>query len=295
MRVCPVLPAHVGAMLLALRELVGMLSLRARLPQIEVATSGAGEDSVTVLVMRVLDAPTEGDMSRLRAFAAAHRVSIWLQPGGPSTAAPLDPTETSRLTLALPEFDVEIPFLPTEFTQVNHRMNEVLVRRAVHLLAPQPDDHVVDFFCGLGNFSLALARRAASVVGIEGSAALVARAEQAATRNALAGRARFFVRNLFEWTEDDFERLAAERGAPQRVLIDPPREGALCVARSLVRLRNGPRRVVYVSCNPATLARDCAVLVHEGAWRLRGAGVVDMFPHTSHVESIAVLEPGPGR
>jgi 23S rRNA (uracil1939-C5)-methyltransferase len=174
---------------------------------------------------------------------------------------------------------------------VNHRINEVLVRRALRLLDPQPRERVADFFCGLGNFTLPLATRAARVVGLEGSAALVERATAAATANGLAGRTRFAARNLFEWTAADWEALQRSDGPIDAVLVDPPREGALAVAQALAGAVLQPRRVVYVSCNPATLARDCAVLVHEGGWQLKAAGVVNMFPHTTHVESIAVLEP----
>jgi 23S rRNA (uracil1939-C5)-methyltransferase len=216
-------------------------------------------------------------------------VALWLQPGGPDTAHPLDGDR--RLTLALPEFGVVLPFRPTDFTQVNHQINEVLVRRALRLLEVQGDDRVVDFFCGLGNFTLPLAKVSTRVVGLEGSVSLVGRAEAAAAGNGLQDRVRFEARNLFEWSQADWERLNDSLGGVTRVLLDPPREGALAVARALASSPRRPRRLVYVSCNPATLARDCAVLVHEGGWRLAAAGVVNMFPHTAHVESIALLMP----
>jgi 23S rRNA (uracil1939-C5)-methyltransferase len=203
----------------------------------------------------------------------------------------MDAEGRPHLELALPEFGVRIPFGPTDFTQVNHRINGVLVGRAVRLLDPQPDDLVADFFCGLGNFTLPLAKQARRVIGIEGSDTLVRRAHAAAALNGLEDRAAFRAANLFEWTHDDWQRLVEAHGPVARVLIDPPREGALELARSLAATSAPPRRIVYVSCNPATLARDCAVLVHEGPWAVRAAGVVNMFPHTSHVESIAVLEP----
>ena len=293
MRECRVLPPRVSALLLPLRQLVGGLSLRERLPQIEVAV-GQGDAAAEriVLVLRVLQPPTTADRAQLAAFAAEHDVSIWLQPGGPHTAAPMDPQHAGELVLALPEFGLALPFRPTDFTQVNHRINEVLVRAAVRLLDPQPGERVVDFFCGLGNFTLALAKRCAQVMGIEGSDELLRRAEAAARRNGLAERVRFVSRNLFEWTAADWQQAVATLGAVDRVLVDPPREGALAVARVLADKSAGPRRVVYVSCNPATLARDCAVLAHEGGWTLAAAGVVNMFPHTSHVESIAMLERG---
>jgi 23S rRNA (uracil1939-C5)-methyltransferase len=290
MRECHVLPPQVAALLLPLRELVGALSLRQRLPQIEVAVGMSGGAQKTVLVLRVLQQPDAEDLARLEAFAAAHAVSIWLQLGGPGTAAPMDRSQSVGLTLEVPEFGVSLPFAPTDFTQVNHRINEVLVRLAVRLLDPRPADRIADFFCGLGNFTLPLARRCAAVVGVEGSRELLARAAEAAQRHGMGQRVDFLQRNLFEWTIPDWERLLAN-GPVDRVLIDPPREGALALARVLASTDTPPRRVVYVSCNPATLARDCAVLVHEGGWSLGAAGVVNMFPHTSHVESIAMLEP----
>jgi 23S rRNA (uracil1939-C5)-methyltransferase len=292
MRQCEVVPAHVSALLVPLRELVASLTLRDRLPQIELAVTETALAQQTVLVFRVLADPTAEDRSRLRAFGAQHGVDMWLQTKGPDTAAPMEAGTPSHLELGLPEFGVRIPFGPTDFTQVNHRINEVLVGRAVRLLDPQPDETVADFFCGLGNFTLPLATRAKLVVGIEGSETLVQRARAAAELNGLGERTRFAARNLFAWTPDDWERLVITHGAVARVLIDPPREGALELARTLAATPYRPRRIVYVSCSPATLARDCAVLVHEGPWRVRAAGVVNMFPHTSHVESIAVLEPG---
>jgi 23S rRNA (uracil1939-C5)-methyltransferase len=291
MRQCEVVPLHVSELLLPLRELVESLTLRDRLPQIELAVAELEGRTQTVLVFRVLSDPTTADRARLRAFAARHAVQIWLQTKGPETAQPMDEGQPTHLELALPEFGVRIPFGPTDFTQVNHRINEILVGRAVRLLEPQPHDVVADFFCGLGNFTLPLATLAQTVVGLEGSAALVGRARAAAALNRLDHRAKFNTANLFEWTLGDWQRLVQMHGGIGRVLIDPPREGALELARSLAASTERPQRVVYVSCNPATLARDCAVLVHEGAWKLRAAGVVNMFPHTSHVESIAMLEP----
>jgi 23S rRNA (uracil1939-C5)-methyltransferase len=287
MRECHVLPQRVGALLVPLRELIAGLSVRKLLPQIELAVAG---DAV-VLVFRVLLTPTDDDLVRLRRFAEAHGVALWLQPGGPASAQPIDAASARALRLELPEFGVELPFAPTDFTQVNHRINEVLVRCAVRLLDPGPGDRVLDLFSGLGNFTLPLASRAARVRGIEGSAALVRRAMTAAAGNGLADRADFEAGDLFAWTVDDWRRCETALGRIDRVLIDPPREGALAVARALAAAERKPPRVVYVSCNPATLARDCAVLVHEGGWKLRAAGVVNMFPHTAHVESIAVLEP----
>lgn len=290
MSTCRVLPERLGDMLAPLRALLGGLSVRERAPQIEVAACAHEGDLRLVLVLRVLQPPTADDCERLRAFGRAFGVEWWLQPGGPDSAQPLD-GPVQPLLIRLPEHEVQLPFLPTDFTQVNPAMNEVLVRRAVRLLAPRPDEQVVDLFCGLGNFSLPLARRAARVIGIEGSAVLVERARAAAVRNGLEGRVRFERSDLFKWSPEDWQRLQLEQGPVHAVLIDPPRDGALAVSRALAAAPTRPRRVVYVSCNPSTLARDCAVLVHEGGWRLRAAGVLNMFPHTSHVESIALLEP----
>ena len=286
MRECPVLPPDVSALLLPLRELVGAMSLRDRLPQVEVAKG----ESVTALVLRVLEPPTDEDLALLRRFGERHGVELWLQPKGPETIRLCwtpGGGERSQLAYRLPEFGLDMPFRPTDFTQVNHQINATLVSTAVRLLDPQPQERVADLFCGLGNFTLALATRAAAVVGIEGSATLVDRAAENAVANGLAERATFGVANLFELTPDAWRDM----GRFDRVLIDPPREGALAVAQALAAEGPRPARVVYVSCNPATLARDAGVLCHEGGWQLRSAGVVNMFPNTSHVESIAVFEP----
>ena len=295
MHACPVLGEPVAHLIDPLRELVSGLSIRDRLPQIEVAIAQAGSGPpITVLVLRILAPLSDADRDRLRAFERGQGVGFWLQPAGPDTAEPMDPPARGdgALPLRLPEFGVEIPFRPTDFTQVNHAINEVLVRRALALLDPGPQDVIADFFCGLGNFTLPLATRAGRVRGLEGSAALLRRAEAAAAAAGFAGRVDFAARNLFEWTAADWEGLRAGLGGRiDRVLVDPPREGALAVVQSFGLDAAPPRRVVYVSCNPATLARDCAWLVHEAKWTVRAAGVVNMFPHTSHVESIAVLEP----
>jgi len=287
MHACPVLPPRVSALLLPMRELVASLSIRDRTPQIEVAHG----DTVLALVVRVLEPPSEGDLDRLRAFGASHRVELWLQPRGPDSiellCTPSGGTASS-LRYALPEFGVSMPFRPTDFTQVNPAINAALVARAVRLLDPRPTERVADLFCGLGNFTLPLATRARETLGVEGSAPLVERAIRNARENGLQTRAAFRVANLFELTIDGWSAL----GGFDKVLIDPPREGALAVARALASSEGSrPARMVYVSCNPATLARDAAVLVHEGGWHLRTAGVVNMFPHTSHVESMAVFEP----
>jgi 23S rRNA (uracil1939-C5)-methyltransferase len=278
---CDILPPHISAMLPALHALIGALSIADRLPQIEVAVS----DTATVLVFRNLQPLAATDEARLAAFADAHGVQAWLQPGGPATAHPLHPKDGPGLAYTLPEFDVTMDFLPTDFTQVNVAINRLLIRRSMQLLDPRPGERIADLFCGLGNFSLPIARRGATVVGVEGSDALVARAAGNALRNGLETRSEFHAANLFEATEDSLAAL----GALDKVLIDPPREGAIAVVKALSAAQS-PARIVYVSCNPATLARDAAVLVREKGYVLRGAGIANMFPQTSHVESIALFE-----
>ena len=283
---CEVLPPHVSAMLVPLRQLVGSLSIRDRMPQIELAVGA----SVTALVLRVLEPINAADEQHLRDFADAYKVQFWLQPQGPDSVVPFYPLDVS-LDYTLPEFDIRMPFRPTDFTQVNHQINRVLVGRALRLLAPARSDRVLDLFCGIGNFTLPLARLAREVVGIEGSEVLTTRALANAQENGVAGHTSFACRNLFEVTADDIRAL----GAFDKYLIDPPREGALAIAKALVEIAQSgagplPQRIVYVSCNPATLARDAGLLVHEAGYRLKGAGVVNMFPHTSHVESIALFE-----
>jgi 23S rRNA (uracil1939-C5)-methyltransferase len=286
MRECHVVPPAISALLVPLRELIGQLTVRDRLPQIEMAIGERDGATTCVLVLRILEPLAPADETRLRAFADAHDVALWLQPGGPQTVAPFHPPSSS-LAYTLPEFAITIPFGPTEFTQVNPFINRVLVRRAMALLAPAAGERIADFFCGLGNFTLPIARHGASVVGIEGSAALVTRARENAACNDLADAVRFEVANLFAATTESVAAL----GALDKVLIDPPREGAVELAKALPAAVDAGAlaRIVYVSCNPATLARDAAVLVHERGYRLRAAGVVNMFPHTAHVESVALF------
>lgn len=277
---CSVLPPSVSALLIPLRQLAGKLSIADRLPQIEVAVG----DAVTVLVLRILHALTPNDESLLRDFADAHRVQLWLQPGGPETARPFHPVEAPSLSYSLPDFGLNMQFRPNEFTQVNNGINRMLLRRAMHLLQPQRGESIGDLFCGLGNFTLPIACSGAVVLGIEGSQALVRRAEENAVLNGLAGQTSFAVANLFEATPE----MLAGWGQLDKWLVDPPREGAIELVKAIAE--EGPRRIVYVSCNPATLARDAAVLVHEKSYRLCGAGIANMFPQTSHVESIALFE-----
>lgn len=286
-RVCHVLPRSVSDLLEPLHGLAAGLSAPNRIPQIEVAV---GDDGLIVLVLRHLLPLTEGDLGLLRAFGARHGVAWWLQPGGPDSAAPLD-AWSAELSYRLPRFGLKLGFRPTDFIQANLAANRALVSRAVDLLGAGPDDRVMDLFCGLGNFTLPLATRAREVVGVEGSAALLQRALRAARNHGLEARTHFVRADLFRV---DAEWLR-EQGRFDAMLLDPPREGARAVSEALAELApaDRPRRIVYVSCNPATLARDAAILVHRGSYRLLASGVVNMFPHTNHVESVSVLEPAP--
>ncbi len=276
---CEVLPPAISAMIPALREMFTAMAIRDRLPQLELAV---GED-VTVFVLRNLEPLPEADAQRLRDFADRHGIQWWLQPKGPETAHPFHPPEAPALDYALPEFGLRLGFSPTEFTQVNAGVNRVLVKRAVDLLDPRPGERVGDLFCGLGNFTLPLATRGADVTGIEGSPSLVRRAEANARANGLEDRARFIAHDLYNDAEGALERL----GRVDKLLIDPPRDGAMEIVKALAD--DGPSRIVYVSCSPATLARDAGVLVNVKGYRLACAGVVNMFPHTGHVESIALF------
>ena len=275
MQSCAVLPPAISGLLLPLRELVGKLSIRDRVPQIEIAV---GEGSVA-LVFRHLLPLTEADGAALRAFADAHRVQAWLQPEGPDSARPFHPAAPAELFYALPEAGLKLYFKPADFTQVNPAVNRLLVARALHLLEPRPAERVADLFCGIGNFSLPIAARGAQVIGFEGSAPLVERARANAAANGLV--AQFEVADLFRPNLDHYGRF-------DKFLLDPPREGAAALVASLPDA--WPRRIVYVSCDPATLARDAEVLVHHKGFELAAAGVVNMFPHTAHVESIALFE-----
>ncbi|MDO4937514.1 MAG: 23S rRNA (uracil(1939)-C(5))-methyltransferase RlmD [Sutterellaceae bacterium] len=287
---CHILPQKISDMLVPMRELVNSLTIAKRLPQIEVAVDLEGH---TALVLRILEPLAPEDEQKIEAFAKEWGVDMWLQPKGPETAAPMHPEALENLRLTLPAFDISIPFKPTDFTQVNPKLNVEMVTRAIDFLQVEENHKVADFFCGLGNFTLPLARKAGRVIGIEGSEGLVARARNGASRNGLTNKTEFVARNLFTWCEDDWKSLWDKMGGIDRVLIDPPREGALALSQVLAATDLRPARVVYVSCNPATLARDCAILHHEGGWHVRAAGVMNMFPHTGHVESIAILEPGP--
>ena len=277
---CEVLPPHVSKLIPELRALFTSMQGRDRMPQIELAV---GED-VTVLVLRHLEPIAEEDARKLREFADCHGIQWWLQPKGPETAHPFHPTDSPPLDYALPEFGLRLRYGPTEFTQVNAAVNRVLVKRAVDLLDPQPGERVADLFCGLGNFSLALARRGAQVTGMEGSPSLIRRAQENAVLNGLEANTEFVAHDLYA----DAPGALARLGPVDKLLIDPPRDGAMEICKA-IDADNGPTRIVYVSCSPATLARDAGVLVNVKGYRLACAGVVNMFPHTGHVESIALF------
>ncbi len=280
MATCEIVPPRIAALLVPLRELINTLSIPDRLPQVELAIG----DGIDALVLRILAPLSAVDERLLHAFAGRYQVRFFLQPRGPDSVRPLDPAHSDELSYALPDFGLEMVFSPTEFTQVNPAVNAVLVRRALALLAPQPGERVADMFCGIGNFSLAIARSGAKVVGFEGSRPLVARARANAAHNRLEGQAEFVHADLFKRPG----ATQATGGGFERMLIDPPRDGAVELVKALPD--QGVRRIVYVSCNPATLARDAGILVHTQGYQLSAAGVVNMFPQTSHVESVAVFD-----
>ena len=337
---CAILVPHVSAMLMPLRELIASMDARETTPQIELACG----DTVTAMVLRHLEPLSDGDLAKLRAFATAHNVQWWLQSKGPETVKLLDeptsvlanptsvhpepveghtlPSYQQVLSYALPDFGITMPFKPTDFTQVNPQINRVLVTRALRLLDVQKHERVIDWFCGLGNFTLPLAMQARVVLGIEGSDTLVARATDNLKQNFQSNKpvvqvftaqaaTVFVARNLFDMTG----QMLIDDGAADKWLVDPPREGAFALVKALADLhqqRTGqevdveegkaaptpvdlsswtpPKRIVYVSCNPATLARDAGILVHKAGYRCTAAGMVNMFPHTAHVESMAVFE-----
>jgi 23S rRNA (uracil1939-C5)-methyltransferase len=279
-RQCEILPPHVSALLMPLRELFGALSIADRLPQVEVSVGA----NCTALVLRILMPLTTPDERLLREFADRHDVVFYLQPKGPETVYRFYPLPGDGLSYTLPEFAIDLDFRPTDFTQVNHGVNEILVRRALRLLDPRPGERIADMFCGLGNFTLPIGRSGAFVLGIEGNEGLVQRGRASALANGLADNVEFGVANLFECTPESLTAL----GPFDKMLIDPPREGALELVKALGA--SAPGRIVYVSCNPATLARDAAILVSVHGYRFVAAGAVNMFPHTAHVESIAIFE-----
>lgn len=280
MRGCHTLERKAAALIVPLRELISSLSIRERVPQIELA---AGDDALA-LVLRVLAPPDEHDRALLDAFEAEHDVSLYLQTGGPNTVVPLS-SRSRPLTYRLAAFDVEFEFLPTDFVQVNAALNEAMVGRVVDLLEPHEGLRVLDLFAGLGNFTLPLARRGCRVRAVEGERTLVARARENALRNGLP-EVEHALADLF----DDSPAAEWMQGRWDRVLLDPPRAGARQVCEAMDRLE--PGRIVYVSCNPATLARDAGVLVQRHGYHMSAAGVLDMFPQTAHAEAVAVFDRG---
>jgi 23S rRNA (uracil1939-C5)-methyltransferase len=291
MRECHILPPHISALLVPLRKLIETLSIRERMPQIEVAVG----ENVDVLVLRNMDPINTNDETLLRAFADRHAgerpLQWWLQPKGPDSCYPFYPLTAPRLTYRLPEFNIEMPYNPTEFTQVNPQINAIMVARALRLLDPQPGERIADMFCGIGNFTLPIARSGARVLGMEGSDALVRRARENAAHNGLQDRVDYAEANLFDVTDESFAAL----GKFDKMLIDPPRDGAVQLIKAMFD-ETAPQRIVYVSCNPATLARDAGILVNTKGYTLKAAGIINMFPHTAHVESVAWFEKtGPGK
>lgn len=280
---CEVLSPPVDALIVPLSALVTRLSIRERLPQIEVAVA----DNAVALVLRVLDPPTEADLASLREFELLHGVRFYLQTGGIDSIRVLS-EPAPRLLYALPEADLQIEFLPTDFIQVNAAVNRALVAASAQLLQLNAGSSLLDLYCGLGNFSLALARHARHVVGVEGDAGLVERAGGNARRNGIAN-AEFFSADLSADLSADSSAAPWLGRRYSHVLLDPPRAGAREQLPQIARL--APERVLYVSCDPETLARDVGLLVHQHGFELLAAGVVDMFPHTAHVESLALLAP----
>jgi 23S rRNA (uracil1939-C5)-methyltransferase len=314
MNSCEVLVPEVSALIAPLQDLIVKLSIRDKLPQIELAVGEAVENKlVIVLILRIMDALNANDETLLKVFAESHQVQVWTQTKGPDTIKPYWPEAAPALVYSLPEFGLYYPFKPNEFTQVNPQINRVMIRRAMQLLAPKQGEKIADFFCGIGNFTLPIACSGAQVLGLEGLAYLVERANESANLNKIYN-VEFGVADLFKMTPESL----AELGKFDKWLIDPPRDGAFELVKSL---KNAPKTdviqddalgannqaassskknspcsftnpecIVYVSCNPATLARDAGVLVHEKGYALVSAGVINMFPHTAHVESMALFE-----
>jgi 23S rRNA (uracil1939-C5)-methyltransferase len=280
MQSCEILAPKIAGLIKPLADLFAGLTIRDQLPQVEVAVG----EHVDVLVLRIMAPLSVDDEAALRVFADLHKVQFWLQTKGPETVKPFYPLDAPALSYSLPEFAITMPFAPGEFTQVNSELNRVMISRAIRRLEPKAGERIADFFCGLGNFTLPISRSGAEVLGIEGSDALVKRAAQNAAYNGLSANTKFQAMNLFEMTEE----LLLSMGKYDKWLIDPPRDGAMELVKSITPAI-APERIVYVSCNPATLARDAAELVQRG-YVLKSAGVMNMFPQTSHVESIAVFE-----
>jgi 23S rRNA (uracil1939-C5)-methyltransferase len=275
---CHILHPRVGELIPQLSELIDQLSIRDQIPQIEMAMG----DEQCILIFRLLSQPSDEDLMKLAIFGPRHGISVYVQEGGPETVRPLD-FEPTTLSYELPDFDLQLDFLPNDFTQVNTDINRQMIKRAISLLELKPEDRVLDLFCGLGNFTLPLARRAGHVTGVEGDSGLVARARENAMRNGIEN-VDFYTANLYEALDQQPWLMQGYN----KVLLDPPRSDAVEILEHLPKL--GAQRIVYVSCYPGTLARDAGILVEQHGYRLLSAGVMDMFPHTAHVESIALFE-----
>jgi 23S rRNA (uracil1939-C5)-methyltransferase len=274
---CRVLVKPLDALPGLLATLIDRTTLTSRLPQAECALG----ESARAVVLRVLDQPSEEDLRLFKEFGQQHGIDVYLQRGGPGTVQALDPESAKPLDYRLPDFGLTLEFAPTDFVQINAHINEAMVSRTVELLGVEPSDRVLDLYCGLGNFSLPLARHAATVLGVEGEGGLVARAAHNARSNGLAN-ARFVTADLSE-PEWSFMRESWDL-----VVLDPPRSGASAAVTQMKRM--APRRIAYMSCHPATLARDAKELIDSQGYRLRAAGIADMFPHTRHVEVLAIFE-----
>ena len=295
---CEVLPLKVSQLLLPLRALIESLEAREHCPQLELACT----KTTIAFVLRHMNPLSPHDLELLRRFSTEHGVQWWLQSKGPESVKLMDAevvdSESQMLSYELPDFDLVMKFRPTDFTQVNPFINEVMVSKAVSLLGISKTERIIDWFCGLGNFTLPIATLAREVVGIEGSQSMVDLAQFNFKLNSSSPErlcsVNFYAQNLFDLTDEKLYAL----GFADKWLIDPPREGAHALINSLVSLiqKKGltdwaaPKKIVYISCNPATLARDAGLLVHQAGYVCTSAGMLNMFPHTAHVESMAVFE-----
>lgn len=299
MQTCEILPKAVSDLLMPLRSLIASLTLAEKIPQIEISVG----EYIIALVLRILEPLSDNDKILLKNFADDYnnqqtqkqKLAFYLQEKGPDSVYLFYPQDNQhKLSYLLPEFNLEMEFKPTDFTQVNHQINKVMIRQALSFLQVSENDVIADFFCGLGNFTLPIAKKSARVFGVEGNAELVKRANADAQNNNLQNYAKFKLANLFKFDSQELENLISENGGKifNKWLIDPPREGAVELIKSLPDEASEikPKLIVYVSCNPATLARDAGILVHLKNYGLRFAGVINMFPHTAHVESMAVFE-----
>ena len=282
---CLVLPMHISKLITPLSELIGSLAVYNKIPQIEVAVG----ENISVLVFRIMEQLSEDDKQKLIKFISNfsskdYPLQIWIQPKGPDSCYPFYPSDSNQLDYTIPKFQITIPFYPTEFTQVNFAVNKKMIDLAIKLIDPQPDDTIIDFFCGIGNFTLPLSILAHKVIGIEGNLQLVNRAIENAKINNLHHKTLFYQMDLFKVTSNDLNRFCEAN----KWLIDPPRDGAIQLLKQM-NLNSFPKIIVYVSCNPATLARDSYTLVHIHGYQLKSTGVINMFPQTSHVESIALF------